>query len=82
MFTERVAVAPLNDTLRNATPDVGAKLKEVILVAEPFTVTVTFCDPTCPPEGAINDTEGGLAATPLPVPEPLPTVRLTVSVPV
>ena len=66
---------PLKVVLRKLIPDNGVKLKLLMEVATPLTVTWTFCEGTWPPDVALNVTWLGFAATPLLLP-PL-TVRLT-----
>ncbi len=75
LLTVSVAVAPLTVVPIKDPPEVGLKLKPMILVGEPLTVTMTFCEATCPPVCALNVTWLGFAvATLLP---PAPTVKVT-----
>jgi hypothetical protein len=46
---------------------VGVKLKPLIEVAEPFTVTLTFCELVDWPTFAVKNNCDGLATTPLPL---------------
>jgi len=82
VFTVSVAVEPLIEVLINATPpEVGEKVALFIDVAEPFTVTVTFCGFTGPLEVAKKVTELGVATTPLPPPTTMDSVTGTLTEP-